>query len=112
MLASSHPLEYSWTIREIVDLFERRPDWVSTALNQALAEDADARWKLVIDRYLDQRINLSKAAELLGVHALELRERFLQLGIPLRVGSEDMAEAKAEVDSVRRWFDAPPTPST
>ena len=112
MLASAHPLEYSWTIREIVDLFEHRPEWVSTTLNQALAEDADARWKWVLDRYLDQRISLSKAAELLGVHALELRERFLQLGIPLRIGPADLAEAKAEVGSIRRWFDAAPQKSS
>lgn len=113
MLAPSHPLEYSWTIREIVDLFERRSQWVSTTLNQALAEDADERWKWVLDRYLDQRISLSKTAELLGMHALELRERFLQLSIPLRIDPADLADAKAEVESIRRWFDAvPQLPST
>jgi hypothetical protein len=46
---------------------------------------------------------LSKAAELLGVHMLELRERFLDLGIPLRIGPVDQAEAKAEVEAARRW---------
>lgn len=42
------------------------------------------------------------------MHALELRERFLQLGIPLRLGSADLAEAKAEVESARRWFSTVP----
>jgi predicted HTH domain antitoxin len=73
---------------------------MSTTLNHALAEDADERWKWVLDRYLDQRSSLSKVAELLGMHALELRERFLQLGIPLRIGPADLAEAKAEVESI------------
>ena len=104
MLASNPLPKYPWTIREIIDLFQRRPEWVSTAINHALAEDAEARWAWVVDLYLDQRISLSKAAELLGIHALELRERFQQLGIPLRLGSADLAEAKAEVESVRRWF--------
>ncbi len=105
MPVSNHLLEYSWTIHEIVDLFERRPEWVRSTLNEAMAEDADARWQWVLDRYLDQRISLSKAAELLGMHALELRERFLQLGIPLRIGPTDLADAQAEVESIRRWFD-------
>lgn len=44
-----------------------------------------------------RRRNLGKAAELLGLHELELWERFLELGIPLRVGSADLAEARAEI---------------
>jgi len=68
-----------------------------------MTQDANARWAWVVDRYLDQQISLSKAAELLGVHMLELRERFLDLGIPLRIGAADRADAKAEVEAARRW---------
>ncbi len=61
------------------------------------------RWSLVVDLYLDQQISLSKAAELLDMPTLELRARFAQLGIPLRSGPADLAEAKAEVEALRHW---------
>jgi hypothetical protein len=35
---------------------------------------------------------------------LELRDRFVELGIPLRQGSADFAEARAEVEAVRAWY--------
>ena len=76
-------------------------------INQALAEDADARWAWVVDRYLDQQVSLSKAAELLNMHVLVLRDRFQHLGIPVRVGPADLADARAEVESARRWFSSP-----
>jgi predicted HTH domain antitoxin len=58
----------------------------------------------VVGAYEDRQINLGKAAELLGVTELELRQRFIELGIPLRVGPADLAEARAEVEAVRVWF--------
>jgi predicted HTH domain antitoxin len=59
-------------------------------------------WDSVVSPYLYGDISLAKAAELLGMHALELRERFMQLGIPIRLGPETIEEAKAEVDEIRR----------
>lgn len=62
----------------------------------------------MVSAYLDHYINLGKAAELLEMHKLELRDRFLELGIPLRVGSADVAEVRAEVEAVRSWFQESP----
>ncbi len=93
-----------WALNQVIDLLQRRPDLVSAVLNRVLAEDADLRWSLVVDLYLDQQISLSKVAELLEMPTLELRERFSQLGIPLRSGPTDLAEAKAEVEALRHWF--------
>ncbi len=53
--------------------------------------------------YLDGEINLGKAAELLSLHRLELQNRFLMQGIPLRLGSETLEEAKAETDAIMNW---------
>ena len=58
----------------------------------------------IVSAYLDEEINLGKAAEMLGLHELELRERFETLGIPLRVGPENKAEARAEVNALNSWF--------
>ena len=68
--------------------------------------DQELRWSRVVDAYRDGHINLGKAAELLGMHELELREHFTQLGIPLRVGPSDLAEAQAKADALGAWFDA------
>ena len=71
-------------------------------------ENPDIRWSMVIGAYQDRQINLGKAAELLELTELELRDRFVELGIPLRIGSADLAEARAEVAAIRAWF--PDTP--
>jgi len=101
----------TWALEQLTHLFERRPELVHRALTRLLAEDTELRWALVIGAYLDRRINLGKAAELLGMHELELRDRFLELGIPLRIGPADLAEARAEVEAVRNWFREPPEAS-
>ena len=69
-----------------------------------LSESKELSWYLVIRAYQERRVNLGKAAELLGLHELELRERFLESGIPLRLGPADPAEARAEVEAVRTWY--------
>jgi hypothetical protein len=40
----------------------------------------------------------------LNLPEIELRQRFIELGIPLRVGPADLAEARAEVEAVRAWL--------
>jgi predicted HTH domain antitoxin len=54
------------------------------------------REKLVIGAYLDGDINFGKAAELLNVHPVELREQFLNKGIPVRIGVVSKEELYAE----------------
>lgn len=55
-----------------------------------------------IRQYLEQQISLSKAAELLGVSRFELMDRFKRLGVPIRLGSETLADAQQEIDSAKR----------
>ena len=43
--------------------------------------------------------------ELLGTQELELRDRFTKLGVPLRIGPADVAEAQPEADAIRSWCD-------
>jgi len=95
---------YPGLLNQVLNLFQRRPEVMSKAVNQVLSQDKELRWSLVIEMYLDEQISLGKAAELLGMHMLEARERFQALGIPLNIGSTDLAEAQAEVDAMRNWF--------
>lgn len=93
-----------WFIENLPRLYQERPDLVSPLLDHLLAENEELRWTLVIEAYQAGRINLGKAAEFLGFHELQLKERFLELGIPLRLGPADLTEAKAEVAAIRTWY--------
>ena len=93
-----------WLIENLPSLYQEHPDLVSSLLHNLLTESEELRWTLVVKAYQARTINLGKAAEFLGLHELELKERFLELGIPLRLGAADLAEARAEVEAVRTWY--------
>lgn len=96
-----------WWLEQLTKLSWQRPDMVTTALNHLLSENRELRWTMIVEAYMDGQISLGKAAELLEMHELELRDRFLELGIPLRLGAANVAEAHAEVQAVRNWFAKP-----
>jgi predicted HTH domain antitoxin len=62
------------------------------------AEDSDAK---ALRAYLATEFSLGKAAELLGLHRLELQARFHRLGIPLHIGPSTMEDAWAEIKAAR-----------
>lgn len=88
-----------------------RPDLVKPAIQNLLSQNHELRWVLVMGAYLEKDISLGKAAEMLDMHELALRERFIQLGIALHIGPADLAEAQAEVEALRQW-PLDPTKST
>jgi len=79
-----------------------------SVVERLLQEDQDPRWSMIIGSYRDGDINLGKAAELLGLHELALRERLIELGIPVRIGASDLAEARAEADAILSWLNTEP----
>jgi len=93
----------TWTFDQLAKLRHYRPNLVDQTLSEILTRQSELRWLLVTGAYLDGEINLGKAAELLGLHRLELQKRFLMQGIPLRLGSETPEEAKAETDAIMNW---------
>jgi predicted HTH domain antitoxin len=93
-----------WEIDQLFKLRERQPDLLEPVVQRLVQENEDIRWSVVMGAYQDEQINLGKAAELLGLAEIELRQRFIELGVPLRVGPADLAEARAEVEAVRAWL--------
>lgn len=93
-----------WKLDQLVKLRDRQPELVEAAVSRLIREDQEIRWSVAVGAYQEGQVNLGKTAELLGVTELELRERFIELGIPLRIGPADLAEARAEVEAVRAWF--------
>jgi predicted HTH domain antitoxin len=95
-------------VEQLLKLLERQPELIEPALRRLVRENDQIRWLVVVGAYQDRQINLGKAAELLGMTELELRDRFIELGIPLRIGPADLTEARAEVEAMRAWFDHTP----
>jgi len=93
-----------WMISHLGKVYKLQPALVDAALERLLDSEPELTWSLVVSAYLDEEINLGKAAELLDMHELELRDRFIELGIPLRIGSATKAEAMAEVQALEAWL--------
>ncbi len=96
-------VEGLWDIDQVLRILRTHPELAARALRQALAQNDELTWSLAVSLYLDEEVSLSKAAELIGVHPLVLRERFIDMGIPLRLGATSESEAIAEVHALRRW---------
>ena len=86
-----------WELEQLCKLSEEQPEIVDRALNTLWEHEPLILRRVVIGAYLDQRIGLSKAAEILGLTRLELQRQFLQQGIPVRLLSVDEVKAEVEV---------------
>lgn len=93
-----------WTFAHLIKLHKQQPNLVDSALKALLDNNPELNWSLVVTAYLDEEINLGKAAEMLNLHELELRQRFIDLGIPLRIGASTEGEAVAEAQAIASWF--------
>ena len=93
-----------WTFAHLTKLHKQQPRLLDAAFQKMITSNSDLAWSLVVSAYLDEEINLGKAAKMLDMHELELRERFVVLGIPLRVGPANKTEAQAEVQALNSWF--------
>ena len=97
----------TWAFDQLIKLRKRQPELVDAALERLVEQDEDLRWSMAVNAYLDEEISLSKAAELLDMHPLVLQERFLEMGIPILLGPETMAEARAEIEAARGGAESP-----
>ena len=93
----------SWMLERLVKVERHQPEMVNQAVKEMLARQSDLRWSVVVGAYLDGEINLGKAAELLGIHRLELQERFIAQSIPVRIGPDTIEEARAELAAIESW---------
>ena len=103
MNPSSVRFEQQWTFSQLAKIRQFRPELVDEMVAEALSRQAELRWLVVVGAYLDGEINLGKAAELLGMHRLDLQAQFVKQGIPLRSGVETLEDAVAEFAAVSDW---------
>lgn len=90
-----------WEIEELDKISQSRPEEIKHALNKLFEDNPDIKRAVIINAYLDRKINLSKAAEGLGLHRLELERQFESEGIPIRRTSEE--DVRAEAIAVQTW---------
>ena len=93
----------SWMLEQLAKVERYQPEMVDRAVREMLAQQSDLRWSVVVGAYLDGEINLGKAAELLGMHRLELQEQFIAQSIPVRLGPDTVEEARAELAAIEAW---------
>ncbi len=91
----------SWAVEELKKLSEIQPEIIDNALKNLWKIEPHVYKSIVISAYIDEKISLSKAAELLGITRIELEREFREKGIPLRQLSEK--DVVAEVGALKTW---------
>ena len=94
-----------WQLKQLEKLQEIEPDVVEDAIKMLLEKEVALKEKLIIGAYMDGDINFSKTAELLNIHPVKLRERFLSKGIPVKIGISSNEEIQAEAIAARKMKD-------
>ena len=91
----------------IQDLIEAGvyPD-ADTAIQEALRvlwqERPAVRLTIAVYRYSTEELSIAKAAMLAGVSFDRMKELLVERGIPLRLGPENINEARAEVEALQK----------
>ena len=90
-----------WEVEELCKLGKIQPEILEAALKELWQRKPALYKSVIINAYLDEKINLGKAAELLEVHRFELQNEFREKGVPIRdLSKEDVI---AEVEAIREW---------
>lgn len=80
------------------------PD-ADTAVREALRvlwqERPAVRIAVAVNKYETEELSIAAAAALAGVSFDQMKETLAQRGVPLRIGPESAAEARAELDTLR-----------
>lgn len=90
-----------WAVEELKKISEIQPEIVEDALKDLWEKNPALYKTVVINAYIDEKFNLSKAAELLEMTRLELEIELKRKGIPIRhLSAEDIV---AEVEATKEW---------
>jgi len=95
--------------RDLVEagLYGSEDEVVQAALRHLLEDRPDLRVAVAVHQYEhEQGITLARAAEVADVGLERMKEILVDRAVPLRLGPATIEEAKREVATVERWFDA------
>ena len=90
-----------WEVEELKKVSEINPEMVEEAMKYLWEKKPELYKAVVMNAYLDEKINLTKASELLGISRLEFERELKQKGVPIRhLSQEDIV---AEVEAIKEW---------
>lgn len=82
-------------------LYESEDQVIHDALRHLLLDKPDLRIQVAIHRYrANANLSLAQAAAIAGVSFERMKELLAQHSVPLRLGPVDVAEARAEVETL------------
>ena len=92
------------SLKDLLDAkaYDNEQSALDDALRHLLRSRPDLRVKVAIHHYQHDEISLAKAAYLARMSWQQMREILIEQGVPLRLGPESVAEAKAELSTLRQ----------
>jgi predicted HTH domain antitoxin len=97
-------MELLLSVKDLIDakVYDDEQAVLQDALRHLLRARPDLRLRVAIYRYQHDEISLAKAAHLAGVSWQQMRDILLEQGVPVRLGPDSLAEAEAEVATLRK----------
>lgn len=89
-------------------LYENEDTVIQDALRHLLRARPDLRIQLAIHEYQQHGVSLGKTAHLAGVSWAQMKEILIERGIPLKLGVEDIEQARRDVETLRNELEAIP----
>jgi len=85
-----------WELESLQKVSQIRPEIVESAMTELWKIEPELHKTVVINAYIDEKINLSKASELLSVSRIELEKELREKGVPIRSLSKEDVIAEVE----------------
>lgn len=82
-------------------VFENKSDAIRHVLREYFEENRNDRIAAAVALYESGEVTLGTAARLADCNRFEMRDILREEGIELRLGPEDMADARDEIDAAR-----------
>ncbi len=91
------------TPRYFVDshLYPNEDAVIQDALRHLLSERPELKIQIAVYQYQKEEISLAKAAHLAGVSWAQMKDILKEQGIPLKLDTETIEEARNEIESLR-----------
>lgn len=90
-----------WEVEALKKVGELQPEIIEEILEDLWRRRPELYRSVIINAYIDERINLGKASELLRISRMELEKELKAKGIPVRhLSTEDII---AEVEAIEKW---------
>ncbi|MBX0305688.1 UPF0175 family protein [Haloarcula salinisoli] len=82
-------------------IFENKSDAIRHVVREFFEQNEQARIAAAVSLYADEAITLGTAARLADLNRFEMRDILREEGVELRLGPEDMATARDEIETAR-----------